>query len=85
MNLAGLLNSLTGKGGPFEKILKAIAALEKALDDFDGRLSDIEANELYVRKRLDEVKTQLDRIEEEIGADEAVTLGATLGTPQEQS
>lgn len=88
MNLNDLWSGLTGKGGPFGKILKALEGLEKDHDQIKSELGEIEVGATQwqqgVSTQLMAIQTQLDRIEEALGGGQAASLVITVGTPFEQ-
>lgn len=88
MNLNDLWSGLTGKGGPFGKILKALEGLEKDHDQIKSELGQIEIGATQwqqgVSTQLMAIQAQLDRIEEALSGDQAATLIVTVGEPFEQ-
>lgn len=81
MNINELWAQLFGKGSLLNRILETLLKIQASLQKIE------QGNTPWQRdttERLQAIKDQLDRIEEEIVGSEAATLIITVGEPTEQ-
>jgi len=81
VNLNDVWIALFGKGSPLQKILNALAKIQHELDEIEKGDTSWQRD---TTERLQAIKDQLDRIEQDVSGSEAEHLTIEVRQPTEQ-